>query len=171
VFDSRTITVEDTAAAAQTYGGIASPSVFPSSAGRIYVAARVTVESDLTSPLMLQIISGTNGAVLAEKDVTAHAGDQVEWYVGYSMVSFYLPPAPPKIYSGRSLVNRPVHKDFSDNPVGYTVPSAASADVADSIVQARLLQRGKSNDNWRLDALSIFDDGILWEFSANAGTT
>jgi hypothetical protein len=171
VFDSRTITVEDTAAAAQTFGGIASPSVFPSAAGRIYVAARVTVETDLTSPLMLQIISGTNGAVLAEKDVTAHAGDQVEWYVGYTIGSFYNPPGPPRIYSPRSLVNRPVHKDFSDNPVGYTTPSSASPDVADSIVQARLLQKGKSNDNWRLDAMSIFDDGVLWEFSVDAGST
>jgi hypothetical protein len=171
VFDSRTITVEDTAAAAQTYGGIASPSVYPSAAGRIYVAARVTVESDLTSPLMLQIISGTNGAVLAEKDITAHAGDQVEWYVGYTIGSFYAPPPPPRIYSARSLVNRPVHKDFSDNPVGYTVPSTASPSVADSIVQAQLIQRGKSNDVWRLDALSIFDDGVLWEFSVDAGGT
>jgi hypothetical protein len=38
-----------------------------------------------------------------------------------------------------------------------------------TVVKVRLIQKGKSNDAWRLDTLSMFDDGIVWEFSVNGG--
>lgn len=123
----KTLSYADAAAAAATIGGIISPQVAPSNT-RVYAAARVLVQSNLTSALRLQITDATGTTVLAEAIQQGQAGEMLEWYVGYD-------PGP------------------------------------DNVVRVRLVQTGKSDDQWKLDTLSLFDEGILWEFSVNGGTT
>ena len=48
--------------------------------------------------------------------------------------------------------------------IGSIVPSNTPLRVA-------MVQLGKSNDSWKIDSLSLFDDGIVWEFSADGGGT
>lgn len=132
VFMQRPITVLDEAAAASTFGGIESPLLGPSTDGRIYAAARITSNKDMTQPLKLQIISESTGQVLAQKEATAHKGEMVEWYVGYDL--------------------------NSQEPT-----------TADDAIRVRLIQEGKADDSWRLDTLSLFDEGIVWEFSVDGG--
>lgn len=40
----------------------------------------------------------------------------------------------------------------------------------EAYVQARIVQYGPSNDVVELDTLSVFDEGIVWDFSVNGGT-
>lgn len=38
-------------------------------------------------------------------------------------------------------------------------------------IRVRLVQQGVSDDQVKIDTLSLFDEGILWEFSVNGGST
>ncbi len=51
---------------------------------------------------------------------------------------------------------------FTSYPVGSLAPTT-------DLVRVRLVQFDAANDIWELDTLSIFDDGITWEFSVNGG--
>lgn len=55
---------------------------------------------------------------------------------------------------------------------GQTVEDYAALDIpeANLAVRARLVQRGKSDDAWKVSSLAVFDDGIVWEFSVNGGS-
>ncbi len=56
--------------------------------------------------------------------------------------------------------------------VGYILGTITSPGGVDSTVKVRLIQYGgPSKDAWKLDALSLYDDAILWEFSVDGGTT
>ncbi len=124
------LTVEDEEAALLTWGGIESGLHIHSVAGRVHAAARVVVETELTSPLVLQIMDDDDN-VLAEKSMTGRSGERLEWYVGWS------------------------------------IPDPTPASQA---IRVRLIQEGKSDDRWRVDTLSLFDDGVVWEFSVNGGS-
>lgn len=64
------------------------------------------------------------------------------------------------------LIERPVNARR-----GETVEEYVAFDIPgpNTVVRVRLVQQGKSNDAWRLDTLSMFDEGITWEFSVNGG--
>lgn len=47
--------------------------------------------------------------------------------------------------------------------ISFDIPSPAL------IVRMRLYQTGKSNDSWKLMSMSMFDESMIWEFSANGG--
>ncbi len=51
-------------------------------------------------------------------------------------------------------------------PQGVPTP-----DSSDSFVRVRLVQEGLASNQWRVDALSLFDESILWEFSNDSGAT
>ncbi len=51
--------------------------------------------------------------------------------------------------------------------VGYDLKGTS----VDDTVRVRLIQEGKVNDSWRLDTLSLFDEGIIWEFSVDGGNS
>lgn len=127
VFSERSREVPDEQAAAETIGGLSTPLVALSPEGRVYAAVRFTLDTDLTSPLLLQIVRD-DGTVLASRSLTGSRGETLEEYVSYDIEEAEVP------------------------------------------VRARLVQMGKSDDAWRLDTISIFEDAILWDFSVNGGT-
>jgi hypothetical protein len=168
VFSYRDRTVEDTTAELATNGGIVSPVVTPSPEVRIWAAARVILDTDLTSPLVLQILAGNDDTVLVEKEITGHKGEMLEWYVGHDVGIVYVPPPPPVHYQYRSLISPPVEPPLGD-PAQVLTSGPPPLPPDDTTVRVRLIQRGKSNDAWRLDNLSLFDEGIIWEFSVDGG--
>lgn len=170
-FYDRQFTVIDEAAAAATYGGLQSPTVAPSRKGRLTAAARVVLDTDLTSPLVLQIVSSSNDYVLAEKEISGHAGERLEWWVEYDIGSFYIPPPPPPTFVFRGIAS-PLVSPLVGDDEAEVIPIPPPPPVTnDALVRVRLIQRGKSDDAWRLDTLSAFDDAIVWEFSVNGGET
>ena len=86
-FVERSYTAADDAAAAATEGGLASPLVGLSDSGRTYAAVRLTVDSDLSSPLWLQIVDNATGNVLVEKSITGQRGQVIEEYLAYDIPS------------------------------------------------------------------------------------
>lgn len=171
VFESRPFQVPDEDAAAATSGGIESGLISPSIAGRIWAAVRVTADTALTNPLYLQI-TNKDGILLAEKRITLAQGQMAEEYVGYDIGNFYQPPPPLKAYEPRGLNEPPLHPVANGDPdVEIPVPPEPVVEVSDSLVRIRLIQKGKSDDDFTLDTLSLFDEGILWEFSNNGGQT
>lgn len=132
VFAWRTITVEDTTAAAATEGGIESPSMPVSVEGQVHAAVRITAIDDLESPVYLQIVNGNDDSLIMEKALALTAGQLTEDYLSYR--------------------------------IGSIVASGTP-------VKARVVQRGKAANSWIVDTLSLFDDGIVWEFSVDGGTT
>lgn len=169
-FRQETFTIEDEEAEQALFGGIESPPLTLSSEGRVYAAVRFTLESDLTNPLLLQIVAVSNGTVLVEKEIGGHQGEMIEEYVGYDIGSFYVPPPPPVLYANRSgILDRLVQHPFTDEPPDMLPPPPPVPVTADGVVRVRLIQRGKSDDLIRVDTLSLFDEGIIWEFSVNGG--
>jgi hypothetical protein len=169
VFSFRDYTFEDAEAVAANEGGIITPLMLPAQDVRVYAAVRVFLDTDLTSPLILQIVAGNDGTVLAEEERTGSAGAMLEWYIHHDMGVFYIPPPPPVVFERRGIVEPVVSDPFPYVPAEaepggtYTIPD-------DTSIQVRLIQKGKSDDEWRVDNLSLFDEGIVWEFSVNAGS-
>lgn len=48
--------------------------------------------------------------------------------------------------------------------IGFNIPDDATA------VYIQLVQEGKSDDLWKVYALSLFDEGMIWEFSVDGGS-
>lgn len=153
-------------AVSQASGGIESPLAVTSPRGMIHAAARVTAMTPIVNPLVLQII-GSDGTVLAEEERFFQDGETNEWSVSYHLGSFAR--IHNQAYETRSIVDdivRPLAEDGAPVPTG-DVPEPAP----DELVRVRLIQRGASIDEWKVDRLSIFDDAILWEFSVDGGET
>lgn len=47
--------------------------------------------------------------------------------------------------------------------IGFDIPDAVT------VVFMELLQEGKTSDQWKVNAISCFDEAIFWEFSVNGG--
>jgi hypothetical protein len=92
-----------------------------------------------------------------------------EEYVGYDIGNFYQPPPPTRAYAPRSLAEPPVHPVAHGDPDTEIPLPPAPPPISDSLVRIRLIQKGKSDDSISLDTLSLFDEGIVWEFSNNGG--
>lgn len=69
----------------QTQGGIESLPVSQIAGGRMYAAARVVADRDLSSPLWVQIVDATTGQVLAEESADVRREQVTEWYTSYSV--------------------------------------------------------------------------------------
>lgn len=171
-FDYRPHTAADEAAAAATVGGIESPAItLPTPAsGRLWAAVRFTALTDLTSPLILQVVAESNGVILAEREVTALRGQTIEMEVPYDMGTFYQPPPETTRYPFRSIVDVPVQDPGIDPPLTPLPPVTPTVVTDDTVIRVRLIQQGKSDDQWRLDTLSLFDEGISWEWSNDGGS-
>ena len=150
----------------QAAGGIESGLASTSPAGMLHAAARVTALTDTENPLVLQIV-GSDGTVLAESQQFLKRGETKEWSVGYQLGAF--DRGGYSLYEPRTLMDVPMH------PVAHGDPAVSTGDVPtiapDELVRVRLIQQGASTDTWKVDRLSIFDDGIVWEFSNDGGET
>ena len=70
----------------QTEGGIASVTpVAQPAGGRLLAAARVVAPADLVSPLWVQIVDATTGAVLAEESAIVRRDQVTEWFTEYTI--------------------------------------------------------------------------------------
>lgn len=138
-----------------------------SSEGRVYAAVRFTAQTMLTSPLFLEII-GTDGRILASKPISARQGETIESYVGYTL-NAYDPRYEEGFWPARTIVDLPF-QPLDDPALSPSAGSSPPTDI-DNQLAVRLVQYGPSVDSWTVDALSLFDDSIYWEFSNDDGTT
>lgn len=93
--------VVDNSGESDSIGGLATPLVGLSPEGRIYAAARFTLDTDLTSPLLLQIVKD-DGTVLASRSLTALRGETVEEYVSYDIEAAEVPVRARLVQMGKS---------------------------------------------------------------------
>lgn len=154
--------------ATQAMGGIAylgKPAVTVG-AGRLYAAARVFSPAALTAPLYLQLIDGASGAVIAEAEQAVSGGSVTEWFAGYTIgqavVSSSTWASVEAAYPTWSSVTQAAitwaQADTSETPLGSTV-------------SVQLIQKVSTPDTWDVDNISVFEDGLVWEFSNDGGTT
>lgn len=69
----------------QTIGGVTSLPLDQPSGGRLYAAARVFANRDLSSPLWVQIVDAVTNVVLAEEPAVVKRDQVTEWSVSYSV--------------------------------------------------------------------------------------
>jgi hypothetical protein len=149
------------------FGGIAysGAPVEVSAAGRLYAAARVFAPQQLAQPLLLQLLDGETGAVLAEAEQPVGGGVVTEWYVGYT------------IGAGGQASTLDWNQVTGDYP-SWGSTFGQSWDTLDTSVAplgttitAQLIQQGITSDTWYADDISIFEDSIVWEFSGDGGNS
>ncbi len=154
--------------ATQAMGGIAykGQPVATVGAGRLYAAARVFSPAALTAPLYLQLIDGLTGAVIAEAEQAVAGGSVTEWFAGYTI--------------GQVLVSQSTWTSVeAAYPTWASVTTAAitwaQADTSEkplgSTVSVQLIQKVSTPDTWDVDNISVFEDGLVWEFSNDGGAT
>jgi hypothetical protein len=149
-------------------GGMASGLNAVSGAGRVYAAVRFTAVTNLRSPVYLEI-RGNDGTLLASKPIYAREGEVVEAYVGYIIGSYENVGVFPGEFEPRTIVDRPVQV-FTDPPLEASEGPPPPPDI-DTTLRVQVVQYGPSQDAWKVDSLTLFDDSILWEFSNDGGTT
>lgn len=154
--------------AVNSIGGIAytGAPVVTSPGGRAYAAARVFSPIALTAPLVLQLLDGGTGTVLAEAEQTVAGGTVTEWFAGFTLGS------------GEASSNA-----WQDVETLYPTWSAAVGSGDDweqvdtsviplgTTVTAQLVQQVSTGDSWAVDNISVFDDAIVWQFSNDGGGT
>lgn len=148
---------------ALTDGGVQAAQQYDlSSIGRAYAAARVYVTEPLNAPLYVQIVDA-DGTVLAEEPFTPAANQVAEWYCSYT------------IGEGGALVDldwdgMEVLGSWDDlEALGSWDQVDTTSAVLVGGVSARVIQNEPTDDVWYVDNLSLFDDGIIWEFSNDFG--
>lgn len=62
----------------------------------------------------------------------------------------------------------PVANVVTEHSLSYIIGSSLGLD---GVVTARIIQKGVYRDSWLVYALSLFDDGYLWEFSVDNGAS
>ena len=69
----------------QTVGGVSSTQQAQPAGGRLYGAARVFANTDLVSPLWVQIVDSVTDVVLAESSAVVKRDQVTEWYTSYTI--------------------------------------------------------------------------------------
>lgn len=154
--DRQTITV-DRSQDAEVVVGVESPEIPYEYEGRVYVAARVIAETDLTAPLYAQIVN-YEGTVVAEKAIDLRAGQTGEWWTGWTIRG--------GAYETGKLTDSMVRPVVS--PLNGT--SSGEGDVFDPTetwLKIRVIQKESTDDVWTLDTLSLFTRAIQWEFTVD----
>ena len=156
---------------AQSFGGVESPPLTISDEGRIHAAVRLTVDAPLTQPLTLQIVA-LDGTLLASRTFTPQSGQTSEETLTY-IINSYVPryaslesPFEPP----RSIVDDPF-QPLTDPELEDSADAPPDPETKDDQVRIRIVQHGDTADSWTLDALSLFDESIVWEFSNDGGDT
>lgn len=145
------------------YGGLRSRSfVVPSTAGRLYAAARVVSPTPLDQPLIVQIVA-SDGTILAEEQRVITANEVNEWYAAYTIGEGGAVTA--NTYDDVSAT----HPTWADAE-GHTWDQLGfDTERLNLPVTARLIQKGAAHNSWYTDNLALFDDSIVWEFSNDGG--
>jgi hypothetical protein len=147
----------------QNIGGMSSDLVTPSSAGRIHAAVRFIPKQDISIPLFLQIV-GADETVLASTQIFGSKNQKIEAFVGYTVGSVSKPA--PKTW-GNVESSQGANTTYGQlNNVTY---GSLETTVVTGDIRVRLVQNARSNDSFNVLALSLFDEGILWEFSNDSG--
>ncbi len=128
---SESITMPDSGGADASLGGLSSELVQASLVGQVWGAVRFSVQTDLETPLLLQIVT-ENGLVVAQRRLN------------------------------------PQVDVVTEEMLSYVVGSRAPADQK---LRIRLVQVGNTTDAWTVESMALFDEGVLWEFSADDGNT
>ena len=151
-------------------GGMISGAVYPSAAGRIYAAARVTPRTANGGALRLEIIALETGTVIAAEEREIVSGEEMVMQVGYEVGSALATTT----YGDLEIMT------YGDMEVGNLgedelyAPGTYGALQTDPIggpVIARLRQLGPSNDRFLVERLSLFDAPVAWQFSVDGGAT
>ena len=149
------------------YGGVAyaGDPVAVSASGRVHIAARVFASQALTAPLLLQLLDGASGAVVAEQEVTVAGGTVTEWSASYTLGQPQVASALTWSGVAAAYPTWAATSGFSwDDIDSYMPPLGAT-------LSWQLIQQGLTGDTWGVDDVSIFEDSIIWQFSNDGGAS
>lgn len=152
-------------------GGISSGAVYPSPAGRIYGAVRVSAGDVAGGPVRLEIVALSTGTVLAAQERTLRSGEDAVLVVGYESGS----ASAANTYGDIEVMT------YGDAEVGSVGEDSGvwqpgsygdlESDQVHGPVFIRFFQTGPSQDDFLVERLSLFDAPVVWEFSVNGGQT
>jgi hypothetical protein len=149
------------------YGGVAytGAPVAVSAAGRVHIAARVFSPQALTAPLMLQLLDGATGAVVAEQDVTVAGGTVTEWFASYTLGQAQQASTLTWTTMQSTYATWTATAGFNWSDIDTYIPPLGNT------LSWQLIQQELTSDTWGVDNVSIFEDSIVWQFSNDAGAT
>lgn len=149
-------------------GGIQSfQDVDVSPIGKLYAAARILAPTNLSAPVVLQLLNG-DGTVLAQESATATAGQIVEWSVEYNIGTGGVPDGT-RLWSDVEALA--VSWDALELTGTWNDVAAGAVERDIYGVKVQLFQDQATSDVFYVDNLSIFNDPIMWEFSRDNGQT
>lgn len=141
-------------------GGIDSEPYLPSSAGKVYVAVKVSAPNRLVVPITVQIVDQGTGIVLAATDVQVGAGELATVFATYTPGSV----GTPLTYADMEAAG--TYAALEGTPYGSHESRAITGPVF-----ARVVQQGPTTDEFVVNRISLYDDPITWEFSVDGGAT
>jgi hypothetical protein len=149
------------------YGGLAytGAPVTVSAAGRVHIAARVFASAALTAPLVLQLLDGSSGSVIAEQEVAALGSTVTEWFASFTLGDVLAPSAYTWAQVAGTYPQWNATVGQSWNAIDTFIPALGAT------LSWQLVQYGLTSDSWGVDDVSIFEDSIRWEFSNDGGST
>jgi hypothetical protein len=148
------------------YGGVAyiGEPIKVSGAGRLTIAARVFSDQALQGPLLLQLLDGSTGIVIAEEPQAVAAGVVTEWSaqatVGEGTAGTYT-------WSQMQTIDRS-WSSFAG--VSWNQADTSQAGLGSTITW-QIIEQGLFADSWGVGDVSVFEDSILWEFSNDGGAS
>lgn len=134
--------------------------------GRMYAAARVFATAALTAPLYLQLLDGATGTVIAEAEQTVIGGSPVEWFAGFIIGEEVSSQAD----WAQVQQDYPTWADITAAQPAWNVIDTSQAPLGATIT-AQVIQKESTGDTWDVDNISVFEDGLVWEFSNDGGST
>lgn len=155
-------------AATSAMGGIAyaGQPVPTIGTGRLYAAARVFSATALHAPLYLQVLDGATGTVIAEAEQSVSGGSVTEWFAGLTL--------PEEVASQQTWLGLTTQYPTwaSATEAGLTWDEAdTSESPLGATITVQLIQKDSTGDAWDVDNVSVFEDGLVWQFSNDGGAT
>ena len=120
------------------------------------------------------------GGISTSIDTEACSSGEVELAVEMngSQITVYVDGVEKITYTSTFLAGTPVAGFYVEDDAAFVSSWSFGRPIgvpvfesSDSSAQVRLVQRGSATDQWKVHALSLFDESIVWEFSNDGGQT
>lgn len=146
-------------------GGVSSQDHTPYGSGEVMVRAHVSAPVDLSSPVVVEIVSSETGVVLASSSRLLKAGESI-------IISARA--TGPGVMESRTwgeietMVSPPTQYEEMED---YSYSELESTEGAASSIYARVVQYGTTNDVFRVHRIGLYDSPIAWFFSNDDGAS
>jgi hypothetical protein len=159
------------------FAGLISPTVAVTRRGRMEAVVRVTLRTDLTSPLYLAVLNAEVTGFLGEAILESGlAGETHE--ISLSLTSSESLAVLPN-YGYSTIVDHPIYPmspvyddiDPEDQPDSdWPLVDISGGEPTFAGVRVGLYQLGATTDSWYINKMSLYDESLMWEFTADDAT-